>query len=151
MLRKLLGWERYDSLQAQAAINDLYRHELRLMMNLYQPSVKLLRKHRVGARVRRQYDRPQTPLDRLLASGVGERAELRALQRLRARLDPFALAATIDRKLQTIYRLANRRHSPRATPTVSARFTPPSRDWNHDWLFRPRPDHRSSVGAPVRT
>ena len=24
-VRKLLGWDRYDSLQAQAAINDLYR------------------------------------------------------------------------------------------------------------------------------
>ncbi len=70
-VRKLLGWDRYDSLEAQAAINDLYRNELRLMMNLYQPSVKLVRKTRVGARLRRTYDRPQTPLDRLLASGVG--------------------------------------------------------------------------------
>ena len=47
-VRKLLGWDRYDSLEAQAAINDLYRHEWRLMVNLYQPSVKLLRKMRVG-------------------------------------------------------------------------------------------------------
>ena len=29
-VRKLLGWDRYDSLEAQQAINDLYRHELRL-------------------------------------------------------------------------------------------------------------------------
>ncbi|HLW59187.1 MAG TPA: hypothetical protein VKV57_04590, partial [bacterium] len=79
-VRKLLGWDRYDSLAAQAAINDLYRHEWRLMMNLYQPSVKLLRKQRVGARICRQYDRPQTPFDRLLASGVGDPAALRALQ-----------------------------------------------------------------------
>ena len=35
---------------ARAAINDLYRHEFRLMMNLFQPSVKLQRKTRVGAR-----------------------------------------------------------------------------------------------------
>ena len=35
-VRKLLGWDRYDSLEAQIAINDLYRNELRLMMNLYQ-------------------------------------------------------------------------------------------------------------------
>ena len=47
-VRKLLGWDRYDSREAQAAINDLYRHELRLMMNLFQPSVKLRRKTRAG-------------------------------------------------------------------------------------------------------
>jgi hypothetical protein len=154
-VRKLLGWDRYDSLEAQTAINDLYRHELRLMMNLYQPSVKLIRKTRVGARLRRQYDRPQTPLDRLRASGVGAPAHLRALQRLRTRLDPFALAAAIDRKLQRIYRLANRRHSPRlvvpAATALNPRFIPRPRHWNNDWFFHPRPAPRSTAGAPVRT
>jgi hypothetical protein len=154
-VRKLLGWDRYDSLRAQAAINDLYRRELRLMMNLYQPSVKLVRKTRVGARLRRQYDRPQTPLDRLRASGGGDPAQVRALVRLRARLDPFVLAAAIDRKLQQIYRLANRRHSPRAVfPAAtlpSPRFIPRPRRWNHDWLFRPRPPRHPVAGAPVRT
>jgi hypothetical protein len=154
-VRKLLGWDRYDSLEAQAAINDLYRHELRLMMNLYQPSVKLVRKTRVGARLRRQYDRPQTPPDRLLASGAGDPTQLRALVRLRARLDPFVLAAAIERKLQQIYRLANRRHSPRAAlpaaTALSPRFIPRPRHWNHDWLFRHRPSRRPAAGAPVRT
>ncbi len=154
-VRKLLGWDRYDSLQAQAAINDLYRNELRLMMNLYQPSVKLVRKRRVGARLHRQYDRPQTPLDRLLASGIGDPAQLRAWRRLRARLDPFALAAAIDRKLQGIYRLANRRHSPRlvlpAATALSPRFIPRPGHWNNDWFFQPRPLRHSTAGAPVRT
>ena len=84
-------------------------------------SVKLVRKTRVGARLRRKYDRPQTPLDRLLASGLGDSTHLRALQRLRTRLDPFALAAAIDRKLTRIYRLANRRHSPRAALPAARR------------------------------
>ena len=42
-MRKLLGWERYDSQAAVEAINDLYRHELRLWLNLYLPSVKLVK------------------------------------------------------------------------------------------------------------
>jgi len=154
-VRKLLGWDRYDSRAALVAINDLYRNELRLMMNLFQPSVKLVSKIRVGARLRRKYDRPQTPLDRLLASGAGDPVKLETLQRLRARLDPFVLAATIDRKLRQIYRLANRRHSPRmALPVVegvSPRFLPRSRRWNHDWLFEPRRSRRVAAGAPVRT
>ena len=95
-VRKLLGWDRYDSPQALEAINDLYQHELRLMMNLFQPSVKLVRKVRVGSRLRRRYDRPQTPLDRLLASGAGDPAKVAALQQRRTRLDPFGLAEAIE-------------------------------------------------------
>ncbi len=120
-VRKLLGWDRYDSSQALAAINDLYRGELRLMMNLFQPSVKLVRKVRVGSRLRRVYDRPQTPLDRLLASGEGDPAKVAALHQLQTRLDPFALAEVIDHKLARIYRLANHRQSPRP----SAASAPP--------------------------
>jgi hypothetical protein len=154
-VRKLFGWDRYDSAEALAAINDLYRHELRLMMNLFQPSVKLVRKTRVGAQVRRQYDRPQTPLDRLLASQQGDPRQLRALQRLRARLDPFVLGRIIERKLERIYQLANRRHStravaPEASP-IKSRFLPRSRHWNHDWLFANRRPRRDAVVAPVRT
>jgi hypothetical protein len=111
-VRKLLGWARYDSPPVLELLNELYRNELRLMMNLFQPSVKLLRKVRVGSRLRRQYDHPQTPLDRLLTS-PGEIPEtLQALLRLRERLDPFALAKTIEAKLTRIHRLANYRQSP---------------------------------------
>ena len=66
-VRKLLGYVRYDSPAAQAAIQVLYRGDLRLFQNFFLPSVKLLRKERVGARVRRRYEAPQTPLDRVLA------------------------------------------------------------------------------------
>jgi hypothetical protein len=64
-VRKLLGWERYDSAAAVAAINAVYRQELRLWMNLYQPSVKLLKKVRVGSKLRRVYSPAQTPFERV--------------------------------------------------------------------------------------
>jgi len=105
-VRKLVGWDRYATSEALAAMNDLYRQDLGRMMNLFQPSVKLLRRVRVGSRVRRLYDAPLTPLDRVVASEGIERARLEALQTLRQRLDPFALAEAIDRKLAQIHRLA---------------------------------------------
>ena len=67
---------------------------------------QLQRRVRVGSRVRRLYDVPQTPLDRAVASEGIDRQRLVALQTLRQRLDPFALAETIDRKLTQIHRLA---------------------------------------------
>ncbi len=90
------------------------------MMNLYQPSVKLLRKVRVGSKLKRVYEPPQTPLDRLLASTQGDPVKIAALTELRTRLDPFVLAATIDRKLTRIYRLANHRQSPRPLSRIEA-------------------------------
>ena len=112
-VRKLLGWDRYDTPAAVEAINDLYRNELRLWMNLFLPSVKLLRKVRVGSKLRRQYSEAQTPLDRVLASPGVDAERAAPLRALRQRLDPFELARAIDRKLERIGALADRRLSPK--------------------------------------
>ena len=126
-VRKLLGWERYDSGNAVAALNDLYRHELRLWMNLYLPSVKLVKKVRVGSKVRRVYDAPKTPFERVLASAQGDAGKLCALKEIRRSLDPFQLAKVIDRKLQRIYGLANRRLSPKAQENQQSSQAKPAR------------------------
>jgi transposase InsO family protein len=115
-VRKLMGWDRYDTSQAVAAINDLYRNELRQWVNLFQPSAKLMKKVRVGSKLRRRYDLPRTPLDRLGAEEADEAAvrnPVAALNKLRQGLDPFELGRQIDRKLQAIYALAHTRLTPR--------------------------------------
>ncbi len=106
-VRKVLGYVRYDTPAALAAINALYAHELRLFQNLFLPSVKLLRKERVGARVRRRYEAPRTPFERVAACPQADPTAVARLAALRARLDPFALAHTIDQKLERIYALAH--------------------------------------------
>ena len=113
-VRKLLGWDRYDSGAAVAAVNAVYRQELRIWMNLYLPSVKLKKKVRVGSKLRRVYSPAQTPWERLLASGQVEVRRIAGFKRLLATLDPFDLAARINRKLESVYQLANRRLSPKA-------------------------------------
>ena len=100
-VRKLLGWERYDTREQLRAINDLYRDDWRTMMNLFQPCVKLKEKVRVGSRLIRRYDQAQTPLDRLVAHYGNKRlpAAVRAVTTVREQTDPFALSASIDRQL----------------------------------------------------
>ena len=117
-VRKLLGWERYDSQPALKAMNDFYRHDWRLMMNLFQPSVKLLKKVRVGSRLTRRYDAAQTPLDRLLAGPDSACPALQALPQTRAALDPFTLAQSIEQQLEHIWTLANQCLSPKVSPSV---------------------------------
>ena len=113
-------------------MNDRYGHELRLMMNMFQPAIKLLTKVRVGSKLVRRYDIPKTPLDRLIAARQGLPAKIKELQRLQQTLDPFELAQTIEHKLAHISALAHhrsrstpsppveRRHAPSRTPTPSA-------------------------------
>jgi hypothetical protein len=113
-VRKLLGWDRYDTHEAVEAINNLYRNELRLWLNLYLPSVKLLKKVRVGSKVRRVYDGPRTPFERVKACPQADRVRVAKLEELRKSLDPFQLGKIIERKLLRISKLANRRQSPRA-------------------------------------
>jgi len=88
-------------------MNDLFRNELRLYMNLFQPSVKLIRTERKGSRKTRRYDLPQTPLDRLAAMPGADRAKVKELLELRARLNPFELAAVIRLKLDRLWRLCS--------------------------------------------
>jgi len=117
-VRKLLGWDRYDSPQAVQAMNDLYRQELRLWLNLYLPSVKLLKKARVGSKLRRVYDAAQTPFQRVLASGQTHPAQVARLKALMKTLDPFELSRSVERKLERIYQLAHRRLSPKLPPPL---------------------------------
>ena len=129
-VRKVVGYLRYDCPAAVTVLNDLYQHELRLFQNLFLPSVKLVRKERVGARVRRRYDAPRTPLDRVRICPEADPAAVARFLALRDRLDPFALSAAIDRKLARLEDLATPGRAP-VPPFAAPRL--PARP-------RPRPD-----------
>ena len=115
-VRKIFGYERYDSKQALEAMNDLYRNELRILQNLFLPSMKLLEKTRVGSKLKRRYDKPHTPLDRLLNCPQPDPLKIQALKNLRDTIDPFALAKRIEQKLERIYLMANRHITPSLNP-----------------------------------
>lgn len=105
-VRKIFGWQRLDEQHRADAMNELYVGDLRILLNYFQPSVKLLEKERVGSRIRKRYDTPQTPLDRLIALGTLDNKRRLAMLAQRDALDPFALAASIDAKIGGILKAA---------------------------------------------
>lgn len=109
-VRKLFGWERFDTPEAMAAMNAVYRTPWRQMMNFFMPSVKLVCKARVGARLRRNYDAPQTPLDRLIQSYGHTPMPLpvQRLELLREKLDPFDLSQAIDTGVARVHQAQQR-------------------------------------------
>lgn len=118
-VRKLVGYDRYDSPAALAALNALYA-DVRLLQNLWLPSVKLVKKTRVGSRVRRQYDRPQTPLDRVRACADADPVKVSVLTQLQRTQDPFVLAARIEEQRDRLYALANHRRGGRPMDAAGA-------------------------------
>ena len=66
MVRRTVGYGRYDSPEALRILNSLDAL-LRLYTNFFQPVQKLVSKERHGARLRRRCDTPQTPYQRVLA------------------------------------------------------------------------------------
>jgi hypothetical protein len=120
-VRKIFGYLRYDSQAAQKTINDLYQNELTILQNLFLPSMKLVKKTRIGSKLKRRYDKPQTPLERLLRCAQADSVKTKELKRLRDKTDPFQLAKRMEQKLERIYQMANQRISPSpqpAQPTV---------------------------------
>ncbi len=111
-VRKILGYLRYDSQPAQKAINELYQNELRIFQNLFLPSMKLTQKTRVGSKLKRRYDKPQPPLERLLCCPQADPVKVQQLKRLRDKTDPFELAKRLEQKIERIVEMANQRVSP---------------------------------------
>lgn len=90
VVRKLLGYRRFEGLAAARAITRLYGAS-RLFVNFFQPSFKLAAKHRDGAKVAKRYHPPQTPCERLLQAEGVPMATKSKLREIAADLDPLKL------------------------------------------------------------
>jgi len=102
-VRKILGYLRYDTLAELSIINDLYRGDLRLYKNFFQPVMKLVSKERIGGSVKRKYDTPKTPYQRLMDSGQISEQTRKQLETVYLSLNPAQLKRSIDTKLDKLY------------------------------------------------
>lgn len=94
VVRRFAGYDRYSGPIAGQALAHLYG-AVRLYVNFFQPSFKLIDKTRSGASVTKRYQKPATPCERLLADQRVSPEVKHALREQRVRLDPIALLHTI--------------------------------------------------------
>ena len=101
-VRKHVGYARFSGEDARQALSDVYLVLCPLINHVY-PSMKLIKKTHVGAKVRKTYDKPLTPYQRLM---LDERVNLESKEALRHEheaIDIVALTVALD---QAIERLA---------------------------------------------
>jgi site-specific recombinase XerD len=107
VVRRVVGCVRLVGVQAYQQLREVYQ-VLRLVVNCFQPSLKLQAQIHQGERVRREYDVAQTPLQRLLASGELSEDRQRELWGRVRQLDPLALSEQLDALRDALLRAADR-------------------------------------------
>jgi len=107
VVRRLVGYDRYDSKAAYQCLGRIYDC-VRLYTNFFQPTMKLVSKTRHGAKVNKVYDAARTPYQRLLQSGVLNDLKQTELAASYKGLNPVQLLKQINDNLKQLWRLANR-------------------------------------------
>ena len=105
IVRQVVGYDRFVGELAYRQLTELYR-ALRLYVNGFQPSMKLQTKERDGSRVRRSYDRAQTPMQRLLAAAVLPPHKQHELLHITEAVDPLRLLTQLEHLQKALWRHA---------------------------------------------
>ncbi len=119
VVRELVGYDRFEGERAYRQLAEVYR-AVRLYVNFFQPSMKLLTKRRDGSSVYRKYDAAQTPLQRLLATETPSAPARAHLLEVVTALDPVGLLRQIETLQDALWKLAVLRG---ATPASSSEVT----------------------------
>jgi hypothetical protein len=89
-VRKVVGYRRFDTTTELRLLNEIYA-VLRLYKNFCLPTIRLQSKTREHGRIKRVYDKPCTPYERILASPQVDRRTKRKLHAIYEGLNPAQL------------------------------------------------------------
>ena len=103
-VRGVIGYLRYDTEKERVVISSLYRGELRLYKNFFQPIMKLASKERVSGKIHKKYDTPRTPYRRLMESDAVSDEQKLSLTATYESLNPAELKRKIEEKLKDLRR-----------------------------------------------
>jgi len=113
VVRRIVGYGRLEGIAGAESLARLYSSS-RFFVNFFQPSFKLIRKERIGARVRKHYAPPETPCSRLLGHSAIRETTKEKLRAVLASLDPLRMLDEIRTMQRHIAGLARgeKAHTP---------------------------------------
>ena len=101
VIRRLVGYGRYETEKQVTHLNALYA-VYRLYVNHFLPVQKLVAKVRDGSKVKKVYDDPKTPYQRVLDSPEVSASAKRKLRATHAKLDVVELKRQIDEMMDAL-------------------------------------------------
>ena len=107
-VRQLFGYDRLDERAMVDLMNEIYRDYWNPFLNFFIPTIKLVSKTRIGAKMKKKYDRAKTPYLRLMESINLTDDQKVNLEHRYQTLNPFELKAGLERKMKEFYELLKR-------------------------------------------
>jgi len=105
VVRHTVGYDRWETEQELAILESIHA-DLRLYINFFQPSLKLIAKQRIGNLTIKRYDTAKTPYQRILeCQGIPLEAKAH-LMNLYLQLNPAELRRQIDHKTAKLWKLS---------------------------------------------
>ena len=104
-VRQLVGYSRIEDQRIVTLLNEIYRDFWNPFLNFFYPVMKLKKKNRIGGKIRKIYDEPKSPYDRLMEHPAMTDLQKESLKARFELLDPFKLAQRLEKKLQTLFKL----------------------------------------------
>jgi len=99
-VRQLFGYHRIEHHELVDLMNDIYQNYWNPLLNYFCPALKLIKKIRIGGKLKKFYDKPKTPYDRLITCGKLTETQLARLRSDRDLLNPLVLKLGLDNKLR---------------------------------------------------
>jgi len=105
VVRHTVGYDRWETEQELALLESIY-DDLRLYINFFQPSLKLIAKERIGNKTIKRYDTAKTPYQPVLERQDISFKVKAHLAHLYVQLNPAELRKRIDQKIAQLWKIS---------------------------------------------
>jgi hypothetical protein len=105
VVRHTVGYDRWETPQELVILESIY-DDLRLYINFFQPSFKLIDKERIGNKTIKRYDTAKTPYQRVLEHQDISLNTKARLMNLYVQLNPAELRRQIDQNTAKLWKLS---------------------------------------------
>jgi len=105
VVRHTVGYDRWETEQELVFLECIY-DDLRLYINFFQPSFKLIAKQRLGNQTHKRYDPAKTPYQRILERKDISLQAKAQLMHLYVHLNPAQLRRRIDQKTAQLWKIS---------------------------------------------
>ena len=105
VVRHTVGYDRWETEQELALLENTYA-DLRLYINFFQPSFKLIAKERIGNQTLKRYDPAKTPYQRVLERNDISFQTKARLVNLYVQLNPAELRRQIDQNTAKLWKIS---------------------------------------------
>lgn len=107
-VRELFGYDRFENIYLRNQMDQIYKDYWNVLQNYFIPVFKLYSKERIGGKVKKVYDQPQTPYQRLITGGYIEEVQAYNLKKKMETLNPVELKKEMEKKLKEFWETAEK-------------------------------------------